>query len=156
MLYFILKSCSLLCSSLKMKAGSACPLTTQVRQIIDPVSFLFKKTITSYPASRGYIFAVWAVLRKVASARNSSLDSQAKLIVSSVVKWRESRENKEIATTLICFPRLAQCSKPVKNRKKSRFLIYLSRFLDGFERLSAEATFCTPAHTAKMYPLLAG
>ena len=155
MLYFILKSCSLLCSSLKMKAGSAGPLTTQVRQIIQLVSCL-KKTITSYPASRGYIFAVWAVLRKVASARNSSLDSQAKLIVSSVVKWRESRGNKEIATTLICFPRLAQCSKPVKNRKKSRFLIYLSRFLDGFERLSAEATFCTPAHTAKMYPLLAG
>ena len=38
-----------------------------------PVSFLFKKTITSYPASRGYIFAVWAVLRKVASADNHSI-----------------------------------------------------------------------------------
>ena len=40
--------------------------------------------------------------------------------------------------------------KPVKNKKKPVFLIYSSRFLDGFERLSAEATFRTPAHTAKM------
>ena len=31
MLYFILKSCSLLCSSLKLKTGSSSPLTTQVR-----------------------------------------------------------------------------------------------------------------------------
>ena len=31
MLYFILKSCSLLCSSLKLKTGSSCPLTTQAR-----------------------------------------------------------------------------------------------------------------------------
>ena len=96
-----------------------------------PVSFLFKKTITSYPASRGYIFAVWAVLRKVASADNHSILYRA-------------------------------CAKFVtrfasKNRKKkTRFLIYSSRFLDGFEGLSAEATFRTPAHTAKMYPLLAG
>ena len=30
------------------------------------------------------------------------------------------------------------------------FKIYLSRFLDGFEWLLAEATFHTTAHTAKM------
>ena len=42
-----------------------------------------------------------------------------------------------------------QCSKPVK-QEKTRFLIYLSRFLDGFERLLVEATFRMPAHTAKM------
>ena len=29
--YVILKSCSLLCSSLKLKTGSSCPLTTQAR-----------------------------------------------------------------------------------------------------------------------------
>ena len=51
--------------------------------------------------------------------------------------------------------RLTQCSKPVKNRKKTRFLIYSSRFMNGFERLSAYATFRTTAHTAKMKPLLA-
>ena len=55
---------------------------------------------------------VSAVVRKVASAttvqfsivhaRNSSRDSQAKLIIRSVVKWREFRGNKKIATTLIC------------------------------------------------------
>ena len=83
-------------------------------------------------------------------ARNSSRDSQAKLIVRFVVKWREFRGNKNIATTLICYAILTQCSKPVKNRKKPDFLIYSSRFLDGFERLSAEATFRTAAHTAKM------
>ena len=36
-------------------------------------------------------------------ARNSSRDSQANLIVKSVVKWREFRGNKKIATTLICW-----------------------------------------------------
>ena len=51
---------------------------------------------------------------------------------------------KKIATTLIfCYARLTQCSKLVKSRKNSFFLIYSSRFLDGFEWLSAEATFHT-------------
>ena len=86
----------------------------------------------------------------IVHARNSSRDSQAKLMVRFVVKWREFRGIKKIATTLICYARLTQCSKSVKNRKKTRFLIYSSRFLDGFERLSAEASFRTPAHTAKM------
>ena len=92
----------------------------------------------------------------IVHARNSSRDSQAKLIVRSVVKWREFRGNKKIATTLICYARLTQCSKPVKKRKQLIFLIYSSRFLDVFERLSAEATFCTTAHTAKLQPLLPG
>ena len=68
--------------------------------------------------------------------RNLSHDLQAKLIVGSVVKWREFRGNKKMATTLICYERLTQCSKPVKNRKKTRFLIYSFRFLDRFEWLS--------------------
>ena len=34
--------------------------------------------------------------------------------------------------------------------------IYSFRFLDGFERLSVEATFLTPAYTAKMWPLRQG
>ena len=84
-------------------------------------------------------------------SRNSSRDSQTKLIVRSVVKWREFRGNKKIATTLICYASLTQSSKPVKNRKKPGFYnIHSSRFLDGFERLSAEATFRTTAHTEKM------
>ena len=37
---------------------------------------------------------------------------------------------------------------------KSRENVYSSRGLDRFERLSAEATFRTPPHTAKIYPLL--
>ena len=106
-----------------------------------------------HPVSRSYIFALWDGVQKVASAvhaRISSCNSQAKLIVRSVVKWHEFHRNKTIATTLICYARLMQCSKPVKNRKKPVFLNYSSRFLDGFEWLSAQATFCTPAHTAKM------
>ena len=39
-------------------------------------------------------------------------------IVRSVVKWREFRGNKKIATTLICYARPTQCSKPVKNSEK--------------------------------------
>jgi len=76
-------------------------------------------------------------------------DSQAKLIVRSVKIWHKFHGNKKIATALICYARLMQCSKPVK-QEKTRFLIYSSRFLDGFERLLVEATFRTPAHTAKM------
>ena len=77
--------------------------------------------------------------------------SRAKLIVRSVVKWRKFQPKKKLqqlwsASTT----RLTQSSKPVKNRKKTCFLIYSSRFLDRFEQLSAEATFCTKAHTAKM------
>ena len=114
----------------------------------------------TYPASRGYIFAVGAGVRKVASTDNRSIFYRAcakfdtrfasKINRESVVKWHEFGGNKKIALTLICYARLAQCSKPVKNRKKPVFLIYSSRFLDRFERLSAEATFRTPANTAKM------
>ena len=87
-------------------------------------------------------------------ARNSSRDSQAKLIVRSDVKWREFRGNKKIATTLIRCARLTQDSRSALNRSRTGknpvFKIYLSRFVDGFERLSAEATFRTTAQTAKM------
>ena len=41
-----------------------------------------------------------------------------------------------------------------EQEKKPVFLIYSSRFLNGFERLSAEATFRTTAHTAEMLPPL--
>ena len=58
-------------------------------------------------------------------SRNSSRDSQTKLIVRSVVKWREFRGNKKIATTLICYARLTQSSKPVKNRKKPVFITFI-------------------------------
>ena len=51
-------------------------------------------------------------------------------IVRSVVKWREFRGNKKIATTLICYARLTQCSKPVKNSEKK------TRFLDLFVQIS--------------------
>ena len=112
-----------------------------------------------YPASRGYIFAVEAGMQKVASADNRSIFYRAcakfvtqfaSKIVRSVIKWREFHGNKKIALTLICYARFTQYSKPVKNRKKPVFLIYSSRFLDGFEWLSAEGTFRTPANTAKM------
>ena len=67
---------------------------------------IIERLRAGYPASRGYIFAVGAGARKVASAdncsisighaRNSSRDLQAKLIVRSVVKWREFRGNKKL------------------------------------------------------------
>ena len=59
-----------------------------------------------YPASRGYIFAVWAGMQKVASADtvqfsimhawNSWHDLPAKLTVRSVVKWSEVCRNKKL------------------------------------------------------------
>ena len=55
--------------------------------------------LSSYLASRGCIFTVWAGVRKVASADNrsnyivhawnSSRNSQAKLIIRSVIKWHK-------------------------------------------------------------------
>ena len=50
MLYFILKSCSLLCSSLKLKTGSSCPLTTQASLIIQSASWLKNQSL----ADSGY------------------------------------------------------------------------------------------------------
>ena len=56
---------------------------------------------------------------------------------------------------------MARVSRELKNcdnrsrTGKTRFLIYSSRLLNGFERLSTKATFRTTAHTAKMEPLLA-
>ena len=85
--------------------------------------------------------------------RNSSCNSPTKLIVGSIVmgKWHQFCGNKKIVTTatttLICHTRLTQCSNSVKNRKNPVFQIYLSRFLDGFEWLLAEATFRTQAQT---------
>ena len=96
-------------------------------------SSLEKETFVIYPTSRGYIFAEWAVVQWVASADNSSIlfsmvhaqnsssDSQAQLIVRSVVEWCKSGGNKKIVNTLICYARLTQCSKPVENRKKTCF-----------------------------------
>ena len=86
----------------------------------------------AYPASRGYIFAVWAGVRKVASAEDRSIFYRAcaKFVTRfaskinrhcPVVKWREFCGNKKVATTLICYTRITQCLKPVKNRKKNRF-----------------------------------
>ena len=57
--------------------------------------------------------------------QNSSCDSQAKLIVRSVLKWHKFHRNKKIATTLICYARLMQCSKLVKNRKKNSFFLFI-------------------------------
>ena len=80
-------------------------------------------------------------MRKVASAdnrsisivhaRNSSRDSQAKLIVRPVVKWRECRGKNCDKSDLLrkTHVRLTQCSKPVKNRKKTVFLFIRPDFL---------------------------
>ena len=57
----------------------------------------------------------------IVHAQNSSRDWQAKLIIRSVIKWHEFCGKKKIATTLICYARLMQCSKLVKNRKKPVF-----------------------------------
>ena len=69
-------------------------------------------------------------------AQNSSRDSQAKLIVRSVIKWREFRGNKKncddsdlLHKTLA---RLMQLSKLVKNKKKPVFLfIHPDFWMDG-------------------------
>ena len=75
----------------------------------------------------------------------------------SVVKLREFRENKKNCDNSDLLRKTRAVLQTGEEQGKASFLkFYSSRFLDGFERLSAEATFCTPAHTEKMQPLLAG
>ena len=93
-------------------------------------------------------------------ARNSSRDSQSKLIVRSVAKWCKFGRNKKNDDNSDLLHKTHQGSRNALNRprtgKTGLFFIYWSSFPDGFERLSAEATFHMTVHTVKMYPLLAG
>ena len=70
------------------------------------------------------------VQSSIVYARNSSRDSQAKLIVTFVVKWREFHGNKKIATTLICYARHVMLQTGQQQEKTRVFKIYSSRFLD--------------------------
>ena len=55
----------------------------------------------------------------ILDARNSSHDSQVKLIVRSVIKWRKFRGNKKIVFTLICYTRFTQDSHNALNRSRT-------------------------------------
>ena len=83
----------------------------------------------------------------IVHARNSSRYSQAKLIVRFVVKWREFRGNKKNCDNFDLLRKTHANALNQSRTGKTRFLIYSSRFLDGFERLSAEATFRTPCRS---------
>ena len=78
--------------------------------------------------------------------QNLSRDLQAKSIIRFVVKWREFQGNKKKSDNFDLLRNALNWSRTGKNQF---FKIYSSRFLDGFEWLLAEATFRTPAHTAK-------
>ena len=115
----------------------------------------------AYPASRGYIFALWAGVRKVASAEDRSIFYRA---CAKFVTRFASKINRHFLSSngasfagIRKLPQLwsaTQESRNALNRlrtgKKTVFSIYSSRFLDGSESLPAEATFRTTAHTAKM------
>ena len=91
-----------------------------------------------YPASRGYIFALWAGVRKVASTDNRSIfyHTCAKFVTRFASKINRQacsqmarvsgKELRQVWSTAQysrkTLARLMQCSKPVKNRKKTVFL----------------------------------
>ena len=120
------------------------------------LSHLNRRTAT-YPASRGYIFTVWAVVRKVASADSRSIFYRAcaKFVTPfAVIKWREFRGDRKKLRHLWS---ATQDSRNALNRsrtgKKTRFLKFIPpdlwTDLNGCGRI--EATFRTTAHyTAKM------
>ena len=91
-----------------------------------------KVILNSYPVSRNSTFCCvnWRV-RKEASADNRSIFYRAcaKFIMQFVSKINRQvcHGNKKIATTLVCYARLTQdsCSKPVKNRKKPVFNLFI-------------------------------
>ena len=117
-----------------------------------------------YPVSRGYIFALWAVVGKVAFADNHSIFYYACV---KFVTWFTSKINRQVChqMTRNSFKKILQqelwsatqdkCKTHAmlltgQEQEKPVCLIYSSRFLDRFEQLSAEATFRTPAHTVKL------
>ena len=115
----------------------------------------------AYPASRGYIFAVWAGMRKVASAEDRSIFYRA--CAKFVTRFASKINRHCLSSNGASFAGIkklrqlwsaTQESRNALNRlragKKTVFSIYSSRFLDGSESLPAEATFRTTAHTAKM------
>ena len=106
----------------------------------------FWEQCNCYPASRGYIFAVWAGVRKVTSTDNRSIFYRAcaKFVTlfaskilssglsSNAASFAERKKLRQLWSA-------TQSSRNGLNRsrtgKKTAFLIYSSRFLDGFERL---------------------
>ena len=115
----------------------------------------------AYPTSRGYIFAVWAGMRKVASAEDRSIFYRA--CAKFVTRFASKINRHCLSSNGASFAGIkklrqlwsaTQESRNALNRlragKKTVFSIYSSRFLDGSESLPAEATFRTTAHTAKM------
>ena len=115
----------------------------------------------AYPTSRGYIFTVWAGVRKVASAEDRSIFHRA---CAKFVTRFASKINRHCLSsngaTFAGIKKLRQlwsatqesrnALNQLRTGKKTVFSIYSSRFLDGSESLPAEATFRTTAHTAKM------
>ena len=106
----------------------------------------FWEQCNCYPASRGYIFAVWAGVQKVASADNRSIFYRAcaKFVTRFASKILSSGLSSNAASfaerkKLRQLRSATQNSRNGLNRsrtgKKPVFLIYSSRFLDGFERL---------------------
>ena len=102
--------------------------------------FALSAEFVTYPARRGYISAVWAVERKVASADNRSIFYRAcakfvtrfaSKIVRSVVKWREFRGNKKWGNSDLLRKTHAQCSKRVINMKNP-FLFICPDFWTDF------------------------
>ena len=90
---------------------------------------------SAYPASRGHIFAVWAVMQKVASADNRSIFYHASMKIvtrlaskinhqvccqtAQVSRGKKNCDNSDLLHK--AHARLAQCSNSVKNRKKPVF-----------------------------------
>ena len=103
-----------------------------------------EQTHGNIPCEQRLYFHCVSYRAKEASSDSRSIFYRACAKISTpfaVIKWREFAGIEKIATSLICYAQLKQCSKPVnmvKNRKNPFFLIYSSRFLDRFERLSAD------------------
>ena len=94
------------------------------------------QVLDCYPASRGYIFALWAVVGKVASVDNRSIFYRAcakfvtrfarkinhqvcRQMARVLREWNNCNNSDLLRKT---HARLTQCSKPVKNWKKPVFL----------------------------------
>ena len=83
----------------------------------------------TYPVSRGYIFAVWAVVRKVASADNHSIfylgctkfvaRFTSKINRQVCHQMAQVWGNKKIVFTLICYTRFTQDSHNALNRSRT-------------------------------------
>ena len=95
----------------------------------NPINKLAMNNRTLYPASRGYIFAVWAGVRKVASADKRSIFYRAcaKFVTRFASNWLSARVSRE-----------SNLRKLLSNNSPPAFVLFFCFAPSGFKYFSGK------------------